>query len=280
MTVMHQANTNLTDGTRTGHRMAAGGLTMGCLTLAIIGSLYWAGPAAAQTGASEVAASTSEVGQSAPGTARQQAWLKATVDQRVKLAEQVGDEGARSFAKAKTWNPVFDGTGRALIQGPDQVYLGSDDLVHVIEAKGGSGQLGHAYGHPQGSSEWAVKAAKKVLRHPHATEAERRGAQLILEAASKGRLQVHVVRTSHILGEPRAAVLEQTVKCSDEAASLAQSALDDIARAVAPELTMRYGRQMTSHELPRGQLGCQVGRESCTASGRCSGCCASGSRWH
>jgi hypothetical protein len=128
---------------------------------------------------------------------------------------------------------VFDGVGRAIAQGPDQVYLGTDDLVHVIEAKGGSGQLGHAYGHPQGSSEWAVKSAKKVLCNSNATEAERRGAQAILESAAKGKLQVHVVRTSHILGEPTAAVLEQTVNCSDEAARLAQSALDDIARAAA-----------------------------------------------
>ncbi len=128
---------------------------------------------------------------------------------------------------------MFDGVGRAIAQGPDQVYLGTDDLVHVIEAKGGSGQLGHAYGHPQGSSEWAVKSAKKVLCNSNATEAERRGAQAILESAAKGKLQVHVVRTSHILGEPTAAVLEQTVNCSDEAARLAQSALDDIARAAA-----------------------------------------------
>lgn len=180
-----------------------------------------------------MAAPVAGVGRSAAGSARQQAWLKATVDQRVKLAEQLGDEGARTFAKAKAWTPVFDGTGRGLVQGPDQVYRASDGMVHVIEAKGGSGQLGHAYGHPQGSSEWAVEAAKKVLRHSSATEAERRGAALILDAAAKDKLQVHVVRTSHVLGEPTAAVLEQTVKCSDDAARLAQAALDDIARVVA-----------------------------------------------
>lgn len=77
----------------------------------------------------------------------------------MKLAEQVGDEGARRFAKAKTWNPVFDGTGRALIQGPDQVYLGSDELVHVVEAKGGNGQLGHAYGSQPGSDGRSIAVA-------------------------------------------------------------------------------------------------------------------------
>jgi hypothetical protein len=201
--------------------------------IAIIGSLFCAIPTVAQTVTPEVATTTIEVGSSAPGTIRQQAWLKSTVDQRIRLAEQLGDEGARTFAKAKAWTPVFDGIYRTLVQGPDQVYLGSDDLVHVIEAKGGSSQLSHAYGHPQGSTEWAVEAAKRVLRNSSATEAERRGSQLIIEAASKGKLQVHVVRTSHILGEPTAAVLEQTVHCSDEAARIAQSALDNIARTVA-----------------------------------------------
>jgi hypothetical protein len=164
------------------------------------------------------------------GTARQQAWLKATVYQRVKFAEQLGDEGARAFAKAKGWSAVFDGKTRGLLQGPDQVYLASDNIVHVIEAKGGAGRLGHGYGHAQGSSEWAVESAKKVLRQPSATGAERQGAALVLEAAAKGNLQVHVIRTSHVLGEPTAAVLEQTVKSSDDAARLAQSALDDVAR--------------------------------------------------
>lgn len=169
----------------------------------------------------------------APGTPRQQTWLEATIDQRVRLAEQLGDEGARTFAKSKGWTPVFDGSVRGLVQGPDQVYIGTDDVVHVIEAKGGSGQLGHAYGHPQASSEWAVEAAKRVLRSPNATEAEKKAAELLLRAAARGDLQVHVIRTSHVLGEPTAAVLEQTVHCTDEASRLAKAALDDIAKAVA-----------------------------------------------
>lgn len=198
-----------------------------------LASLFLGYPIAAQTVAPEVAAPTSTVGRSAAGTVRQQSWLKATAAQRVKLAEQLGDEGARAFAKAKAWIPVFDGSGRRLAQGPDQVYRGSDGLVHVVEAKGGGSQLGRAYGHSQASSEWAVEAAKKVLRHPNATDAERRGAKLVLDAAANGKLQVHVVRTSHALGEPTAAVLEQTVNCSDDAARLAQAALGDLAKTAA-----------------------------------------------
>lgn len=174
-----------------------------------------------------------ESAQQVAGTPRQQAWLQATIDQRVRLAEQLGDEGARAFAQNKGWKPVFDGTARGLAQGPDQVYIGADDVVHVIEAKGGGGQLGHAYGHPQASSEWAVEAAKKVLRHPGATEAERRGAEHVLNAAANGQMQVHVVRTSHVLGEPTAAVLEQTVHVTDDASRLARTALDELASSVA-----------------------------------------------
>ena len=200
----------------------------------VVGALvFWTQPGAAQTVAPEVVTQTTEKGAASVGTALQQKWLSASVNERMKLAEQLGDDGARAFAKAKRWTPVFDGVGRGVTQGPDQVYQAADNVVHVIEAKGGSGQLGRAYGHAQGSSEWAVESAKRVLRHPRATEAERRGAAKVLKAAAKGKLQVHVVRTGHVLGEPTAAVLEQTVRSSDKAARLASLAIDDAGRAAA-----------------------------------------------
>jgi hypothetical protein len=202
-------------------------------SLVVGGVLVWATPSDAQVVAPEVATQSETVTPKPAGTARQQAWLKATVNQRVKLAEQIGDEGARAFAKAKGWSPVFDGTARGVVQGPDQVYLAVDGTVHLIDGKGGKSPLGRAYGYAQGSSEWAVESAKRVLRSPAASEAERRGAALVLEAAAKGNLQVHVVRTSHVLGEPTAAVLEQTAKSTDEAARLAASGLDDLGRSSA-----------------------------------------------
>jgi hypothetical protein len=202
-------------------------------SLVVGGVLAWATPSDAQVVVPEVATQSEKVTPKHASTARQQAWLKATVDQRVKIAEQLGDEGARAFAKAKGWSPVFDGTARGAVQGPDQVYRAIDGAVHVIEAKGGSGQLGRAYGYTQGSSEWAVESAKRVLRNPAASEAERGGAALVLEAAAKGNLQVHVVRTSHVLGEATAAVLEQTAKSTDEAVRLAASGLDGLGRNAA-----------------------------------------------
>jgi hypothetical protein len=199
-------------------------LALGCLSAA---------PALAQQVVPEVATHRETATRKPAGTARQQAWLNASVNQRVKIAEQLGEDGARVFAEAKGWHPLFDGTFRGVVQGPDQVYQAADGAVHVIEAKGGSGQLGRGYGYAQGSSEWAVESAKQVLRNPAASEAERRGAALVLKAAAKGNLQVHVVRTSHVLGEPTAAVLEQTVKSTDEAARLAASGLDDLSRNTA-----------------------------------------------
>jgi len=145
------------------------------------------------------------------GTHRQRAWLRATPHQRTKLAEKLGDIGARAYAKANKWTVVSNGTARKLNIGPDQVYRGTNNIVHVIEAKGGSGQLGHAYGHAQGSIAWAIASARQVLRHTTASPAERHGAATILHAAMKGKLHIHVIRTTHVLGEPTTTVLEQTV---------------------------------------------------------------------
>ncbi len=169
----------------------------------------------------------------AAGTARQQQWLAATPNERTRLAEALGEDGGRAMAKAKGYEPVFDGIGRTLPQGPDAVYRAADGRRIVYEYKGGSGQLGHAYGHPQGSTEWAVESAKRVLRSPKASKAELEAAREVLKAAARGQLEVHVIRTSHVLGEPTAAVLEQSVKCSNEATRLARTALDDIARGAS-----------------------------------------------
>lgn len=145
------------------------------------------------------------------GTRRQRIWLKASPQQRIKLAEQLGDNGARIFAKNHKWIPVFDGTSRNITQGPDQVYRDLNGNIHVIEAKGGSSPLRQSYGHAQGSITWAIESAKRVLRHHHASQTERQGAIIILEAAANRKLQVHVIRTLHVLGEPTTIVLEQTV---------------------------------------------------------------------
>ena len=208
----------------------------------------------AQVAAPEVAAPTRPVAPTAhPVTVRTQQWLKATLAQRVRLAEELGEEGARAFAKAKSWQPIFDGTRRSIPQGVDQVYRGAKGLTHVIEAKGGSGQLGHAYGHPQASPDWAVEAAKRTIRSSRASAAEKAAAEAVLKAAAKGKLHVHVVRTSHVLGEPATAVLQQSARTSETASRLAQSAVDDLAKAAA-QVTEDTGRlaKDASRVAPKG----------------------------
>ena len=186
----------------------------------------------AQPAAPEVAApSMSSSIRETTGTARQQQWLNATTEQRVRLAESLGDEGARVYAKSKGWGSLWNGMDRGIPQGLDQVYRDADGTIHAIEAKGGTSQLGHAYGHPQGTSEWAVESAKRMLRSPKASAAEKTAADAVVKAAARGNLSVHVVRTSHVLGEPTAAVLQQTVKVSDIAQKIAQSALGGVTTA-------------------------------------------------
>lgn len=158
-------------------------------------------------------------------TARQRGYLKASIPERVKLAEELGEAGARRFASVKGWKPVFDGVGRTIAQGPDQVYRGVDDVIHVIEAKGGTSPLSRAFGHPQGTPEWAVESAKNVLHSNKAAAAEKTAAREVLKAARQGKLTVHVIRTKHMLGEPTAAVLEKSMNCTDEAATLARAAI-------------------------------------------------------
>ena len=164
--------------------------------------------------------------QAATPTARQMVWLKASPELRILLAEELGEAGASRFARAKGWETIMDGTNKAIRQGLDGVCRSPDGLVHVIEAKGGTSQLGRGYGYPQGSSEWAVKASERVLRSPRATAVEREAVRSVLKAARDGKLRVHTIRTKHILGEPTVTVLEKTVHGTDDAARLARSVVD------------------------------------------------------
>ena len=176
------------------------------------------------------------IAEAARTTRRQEQWLKATPEQRVGLAESLGEDGARALAKKNRYEVIYDGLDRTLPQGPDQVYRAADGRIIVYEAKGGSSSLGRAYGYEQGTPEWAVESAKRVLESAKAGTAEKTAASEILTAAAERRLTVEVVRTKHRLGEPFAAVVEQSLNTTDDAARLAKAALDSIVRAVATAL--------------------------------------------
>jgi hypothetical protein len=209
--------------------------------LAVFGSVNRAAMLVAQD--APVAAAFQEKARTV--TARQHEWLKATPEQRVGLSELLGDDGARALAKKNGYEAICDGVDRTLPQGPDQVYRAPDGRTMVYEAKGGSSPVGRAYGYEQGTPEWAVESAKRVLKSAKAGPAEKTAAAEILRAAVERRLTVEVVRTKHRLGEPFLAVVEQSLNTTDDAARLARSALDglvppaanaidDAARASAP----------------------------------------------
>ena len=205
-----------------------------CLWLA---GLLPDGRAFSQTAAPEVAARVAErtpkgaVRAPTAGTPRQQAWLRSTVSERVQIAESLGEDGARTFARSRGLTPILDGTQRSLPQGLDQVYTAADGTVHVLEAKGGGSPLGKAYGFEQGPPEWTVESSKRVAMSGKAGAAEKAAAEAVLKAAKQNRLEVHVVRTRHVLGEPTAAVLERSMGSTTDAARLATSALDELARS-------------------------------------------------
>jgi hypothetical protein len=177
----------------------------------------------------EVAADTSAPTSVTP---RQAEWLKASLDDRILLSELRGEEGARTFARQNGLEPIMNGMDKIMPQGPDQVYRGADDVIHVIEAKGGSSPLGNAYGYPQGTPEWSVKSAERVLKSTKASAVEKNAAEAILKAAAKGKLQVDVIRTELVLGEPKAPALQQSLKCTEEATKLATQTMEDLGLVV------------------------------------------------
>ncbi len=165
-------------------------------------------------------------------------WLEATPEERINLAEQIGEHGARQYARSQGWEPIFDGQGRTVPQGPDMVYRDPrTGKVIVLEAKGGTSPLGQGYGHPQGTRSWAVAAAERILHHPNASPAEKAAAEAIIDAAQHSKLEVQVVRTEHVLGRPKPPVVEKVFQnLVDDLADVhqAQKLADDVARRFHP----------------------------------------------
>ena len=56
-------------------------------------------------------------------------------------------------------------------------------------------------------------------------------ADMATTTAANGKLEVHVVRTTHTLGEPHVAKLEQTTKCSEQASRAAREAVAAAAKS-------------------------------------------------
>jgi hypothetical protein len=159
---------------------------------------------------------------------RQSQWLQASLEERVRLAEHLGEEGAEAFAAKKDYKPLLRNGDKVLRQGFDQVYRAKDGSIVVIEAKGGTSAISRAYGCQQGTPAWAVQAAKSVAESSKASAAEKEAAKLVLDAARSGNLTIQVVRTRHVLGEPVVAVLESTLKVGQTESKIAATMLEEL----------------------------------------------------
>jgi hypothetical protein len=176
-------------------------------------------------------------------------WLESSPEQRIHIAEQIGEEGARQYARSQGWEPIFDGKGRTVPQGFDMVYRDPrTGKIIVLEAKGGTSPLGRGYGHLQGTRSWAVSAAEQVLHNPATSAAEKEAAKSIIEAARNSQLEVRVVRTEHVLGSPKNPVVEKVFQnASDELVDLQK------AKSLADEVARKYRLPSRSGEV-RGSL--------------------------
>ena len=128
-------------------------------------------------------------------------WLTAPLSQRISFAEQIGEEGAMVLARQQRWTPLLTQDDKFFRQGFDQVYRRGRKII-IVEAKGGTSQLGRGYGYTQGTREWAVGAARKTVSMSNAREIEKQVAERVLKAYQRGHLEVYTVRTKHYSGQP------------------------------------------------------------------------------
>ena len=191
-------------------------------------------PGAGSLAAKEGLKAGSTLGARSQVTPLQEIWLKSSTSERQLISERIGEEGAARWAESMGWTSLLGNGDRKMSQGPDQVYRAPDGTVHVVEAKGGSSPLNRAYGYEQGTPEWAVKSAEHICQASGSGEVEKIAARKVLEGARTGTLEVHVVRTPHVLGEPGKAVWEQTARNSWKARVLAEESIESLSLAKAP----------------------------------------------
>lgn len=190
------------------------------------------------------------LGQTTARPATEPDWGDATPEARRDIVEDLGEEGARKYAAEQGWVPIWDGKGRALGFGPDQVYRDTrTGRTIVVEAKGGKSRIGYGYGYSQGTPEWAVNAAERVLSAgDNAPLGQRRAAEAVIQAASGGMLSVQVIRTEHVNGIPSSPKVESVIECSRAAAELAKEVAS---RYQIPIVSRENGSRL---EAPRGAL--------------------------
>ena len=130
-------------------------------------------------------------------------WKEATLNQRILLAEKIGEQGRARFAAERGWIKILGFRNRGIRQGPDSVYWDKrSGRLRVLEAKGGTSPLKWTFNSRQGTNLNAIKSAERVLLASKAPLMEKVAAARVIVAAQQGRLDTGVIRTNHVLGTP------------------------------------------------------------------------------
>ena len=130
-------------------------------------------------------------------------WKEATLNQRILLAEKIGEQGRARFAAERGWIKILGFRNRGIHQGPDSVYWDKrSGRLRVLEAKGGTSPLKWTFNSRQGTNLNAIRSARFVLLSSKATLMEKVAAARVIVAAQQGRLDTGVIRTTHVLGTP------------------------------------------------------------------------------
>ncbi|MBR0191310.1 MAG: hypothetical protein IJQ31_04505 [Thermoguttaceae bacterium] len=190
------------------------------------------------------------------------------------ISEEIGERGAELMCQEKEWTPLLKkiNKGENHSQGFDQVWRSNDGRIHVIEAKGiakgDSVNLSkRCSGYQQGTPEWAVEAAMDTLKTPAASEAEKRVARQVLEAAAKGEMNIDVIVTRHVYGYPEMPTWKSMKTCTSEAARMAQSSLNQINFKWAEEIrndsvAIRSGAKTVSNTAKGSQAAAEGARSA------------------
>jgi hypothetical protein len=164
-------------------------------------------------------------------TERQREWMRADYAQRVRMAEQMGEIGAREFARSRGLIALSSDPQRGVRQGLDQIYRTPQGNIVAIEAKGGGSRVGKYFGYVQGTAEHAVASSEHIVMRPGIDAKVKTAHMEVLRAAAENRLEVNVVRTRHVFGEPVTTALESQMQSSQNAGEMARKALKKLPAA-------------------------------------------------
>jgi hypothetical protein len=138
-------------------------------------------------------------------------YLNATpygITGRQRIAEEIGEKGARAFAQKANYVPIYLGTpGKG--RGFDQVYKFGKQII-VVEAKGGSSPLKVYRGYLQGTPKYTLAVAQEISTSKTTSTSAKQAAEVVKKAYKEGKLVVQASHTAHVYGKPGLTTVQTT----------------------------------------------------------------------